>query len=879
MKVLRLLLLCVVSSIVSMAGQPASVRQVDAVRLTSSVRMDGILSEDIWKTAPAATVFLQRDPVEGAAPSERTEVRIVYDDDAVYVGARMFDAHPDSIVSQLERKDYDTHSDYFLLFLDPYHDKRTGYYFGINAGGTLYDGTLFNDDWDNNSWDGIWEGKVHIDSEGWTAELRIPFSQLRFFDTPDHVWGVNYCRRVERRHEQDYLAFTPKKESGFVSRFPELHGITDIHNPRRLEVYPYVTTKGEFLKHDPGDPFRGSAKYSPNMGGDLKLGFSSNLTLDATINPDFGQVEVDPAVVNLSDGETYFNEKRPFFLEGANIFDFGSGGANNNWNFTFSSPTLFYTRRIGRAPQGSTPDDVSFEERPAGTRILGAAKLTGNAGRDWNIGTIHAVTQKEYARIDMSGAHSEYAVEPLTYYGIVRARKELRNNTASIGVMGMLTERQLSDPVLKDQFNSGAAIGGMDAWTFIGKDNEWALTGAAATSNVAGSKQRMVDLQRSSVHYFQREGVDHLGVDSNAASISGYAGRFALNKQKGNILFNAALTFVSPGFEANDLGFQSKADFVNYHILTGYKWTEPGAVFRFAEIDAAVYRAYDFGKNPIGNGYFTYGAVTFNNYSWFNGWMAFNPSASMSKDATRGGPMVVRPRWTEFNMNVGTDYQKSLAGAIHCYGLTMSPSWTLNWDAELQWRPASNISVVIGPSIGHSREDMQWIDNVDDPSATGTYGRRFIFAELEQRTISANVRVNWTFTPQLSLQLFMQPLISHNTFTRYKELARPESYAFRVYGDDGSTWDPGTFTADPDGPGPAAPIEIGDKDFTYKGLRGNLVLRWEYHPGSIVYVVWTQSRNDDEKMAGFDIGASTRRLVNLRADNIVLVKWSHYLSL
>jgi hypothetical protein len=864
----------------SNAAVSAAEKNVTAVRLASPLVIDGILSEDVWTHGNPVSDFIQRDPVEGAAATEKTEIRLAYDDDALYFAARMYDAHPDSIVAQLERKDNGTSFDFIQLFLDPYRDKRTGYYFALNAAGTLYDGTLFNDSWDSNAWDGIWEGKAHIDSQGWTVEMRIPFSQLRFFDQAHQVWGVNIKRNIERKHEQDYLVMTPKKESGFVSRFVELTGIENIDSPRRMEVHPYLTAKAEYLKHDAGDPFRGKGRYLPNLGADLKYGVSSNLTLDGAINPDFGQVEVDPAVVNLSDGETYFNEKRPFFLEGASIFDYGQGGANSNWNFATNAPSFFYTRRIGRMPQGSVPDDASFEDRPAGTRILGAAKVTGNVGGDWNIGTVHAVTSREFARIDRSGVHSDYAVEPLTYYGIARARKELDSSTASIGMMATVTERNLSDPVLKDQFNSGAVVAGLDGWTYLDKNGVWALQGWSGLSNIAGSRQRMIDVQRNSVHYFQRDGVSHLGVDSNATSLSGYAGRFALNKQKGDFLFNSVIGFVSPGFESNDAGFQWKADYITTHVLGGYKWTETSALFRYAEVDAAYYRTYDFGWNSIDDGYFAYTGSTFLNYYSVNAWLAFNPRETMYKDQTRGGPMMIRPRWTEANLNLGSDGTKEVYVSYHIHGVNIRPSWFYNMDGEIRWKVASNLSVSLVPGFSRSHDDVQWIDNVDDPQASATYKRRFIFATLDQRTLSSDIRVNWTFTPELSLQVFMQPLISYNAFTRFKELARPESYDFLVYGEKGSTWDQQRFIADPDGPaGPAAPIEIGDKDFTYKGLRGNIVLRWEYRPGSQIFFVWTQSRNDDQKTDGFDIGGSTRRLLDLKADNIVLVKWSHYFSL
>ena len=352
-----------------------AVAHVQAVRLTHPVAVDGVLSDPIWSSAERISAFVQRDPSEGSAPTESTVVWVAYDDAALYVAARMYDAHPDSIIARLGRRDANTNSDRFVLYLDPYHDRRSGFFFSIDAAGTLWDGTLMNDDWNDNSWDGVWEGRTRIDSLGWTAELRIPYSQLRFIKADHYVWGVNFRRTIARKNEEDYLVYTPKNSSGFVSRFAELAGINGVTPPARLEVLPYVTSKAEFAPHAPGDPFFSGSRYTPAIGADVKVGLGSNLTLDATVNPDFGQVEVDPAVVNLSDVETFFSEKRPFFIEGSSIFDFGFGGTNNNWGFNWGNPQFFYSRRIGRAPQGGLPGDAAYSDVPNGTHILGAVKL------------------------------------------------------------------------------------------------------------------------------------------------------------------------------------------------------------------------------------------------------------------------------------------------------------------------------------------------------------------------------------------------------------------------------------------------------------------------------------------------------------------------
>ena len=349
-------LLCLAAVTCAFAAPPDSSLTVRAVRVTSPVAVDGVLSEAVWQADNAVTRFLQSDPHEGELATERTEVRVAFDDDALYVGARMYDSHPDSILARLVRRDASMSADRFTVFLDPFHDRRSGYYFAVNAAGVLYDGTLFNDGWDDSSWDGVWEGRARRDALGWTVEMRIPFSQLRYDRKPDQVWGVNFGRNLPRRsNEADFLVYPPKKESGFVSRFPDLVGLDGLSPAGAIEVLPYMTGKAEYLEHEVLDPFHDGSRYTPGGGADLRMGVGSKLTLNATANPDFGQVEVDPAVVNLSDVESFFQEKRPFFVENSRVFSFGNEGANDYWGFNWPEPMFFYSRRIGRTPQGGVP--------------------------------------------------------------------------------------------------------------------------------------------------------------------------------------------------------------------------------------------------------------------------------------------------------------------------------------------------------------------------------------------------------------------------------------------------------------------------------------------------------------------------------------------
>jgi hypothetical protein len=511
-------------------------QQVYAVRINQVVNIDGKLSEEFWKEIIPVSQFTQRDPDEGKEPTQKTDVKIAYDDAAIYVGARMHDSSPDSIIARLVRKDVDITSDLFGIFLDPYYDRRSGFYFGINAAGTLYDGVLYNDTWDDETWDGVWEGKVNIDDKGWTAELRIPFSQLRFHSNSENVWGVNFRRDIARHNEQDYFVYVPKNENGFVSRFAQLKGINGISPPGKLEVLPYVTTRAEYTHPEPDDPFNNGSAYIPGLGADIKVGLGTNLNLTATINPDFGQVEIDPAVINLSDVETFFTEKRPFFVEGSTIFNFGLGGATNYWGFNWSNPNFFYSRRIGRTPQGSTPD-AEYTDYPDGTHILGAAKITGKIGDDWNVGVIQSLTQREFARLQNNGLRSEVEIEPATYYGIIRAQNEINNGYQGLGFISTITNRFFKDDRLRDDINKDAYTFGVDGWTFLDSSKTWVIAGWTGMSHVTGSQARITNLQKNSQHYLQRPDAESFSLDSSATSLTGYAGRVLPQQAERKFLF------------------------------------------------------------------------------------------------------------------------------------------------------------------------------------------------------------------------------------------------------------------------------------------------------------------------------------------------------
>ena len=876
-----ILILVCTTCLLSQSSSSAITIRAERVREVMSI--DGQLNESVWQR-PGLTTFTQRLPNEGSAPSQKTEVWLAYDDEALYVAARMYDSAPDSIIKILARRDADVTADWFIFDIDPYHDRRSGFFFALGAAGTLRDGTLYNDEWNDNSWDGVWEGRTNIDSKGWTAEMRIPFSQLRFHHAEKYVWAVDFSRFIGRANESDFVVYTPQKGSGFVSRFIDVDGIENIEPRRDLEVLPYITSRAEFSQHAAGDPFNNGSKYSPGLGADLRLALGTDLMLNGTINPDFGQVEVDPAVVNLSDVETYYDEKRPFFIEGANVFNFGQGGANSNWGFNWGNPSFFYSRRIGRSPQGSLPS-YDFVDMPLGTHILGAGKLTGKVGGDWNVGMIHAVTSREDALIQTNGDRQSVEIEPLTYYGVGRIQKDFDEGRQGLGLITTYTNRFFADDRLKTDVNSNALVSGVDGWQFLDSSKTYVLTGWGAFSDIHGTPARIAALQEGSRHYYQRPGFSALRLDTTATSLAGYAGRFAINKQKGAWQLNTAFGFINPGFDVDDLGFLWRTDMINYHFMLGYKWTDRTPYYNNVRVNVAAFQSKDFSGNSVWQGYFGMLNVELPNFYTVGLNYAYNPY-SIDTRSTRGGPAMLNRLGYEVDYNASTDTRKTVVTSIYGFTYVGGGGIQFQTEVDIDYKPLPNIEFTIGPSFSRNATQAQWVGSYVDPTATATYGSRYVFADMEQKTLSANIRLNWTFSPELSLQVFAQPLISSGAYRNLKQLLQPRTFNFGYFGRDGSTIDrqkdsQGEVTGyevDADGSGPSAPYVFSNPDFSFKSLRGNAVLRWEFRLGSALYLVWTQTRSDNENLGDFQFNHSFVRLWDAKPDNIFMLKFTYWLA-
>jgi len=631
-------------------------KTVRAFRLTGEVTLDGVLDETDWQQESAEWRLIQNDPDNGCAPRHRTDFWIAYDDKALYVAARMHDSAPDSIAARLGRRDTNPSSDWLYINLDTFNDDRNGFSFSINPAGVLGDSKLFNDGWNDDSWNAVWDAATRIDEKGWVVEVRIPFSQLKFPAVEEQVWGVNISRRTLRYNERSELFHRPRGEAGYGKRFPDLVGIRDIKPEAKAELLPYALGKAEFRDVDPDDPFRSDPEFSANFGLDLKTALSNNLTLNAAVNPDFGQVEVDPAVVNLSASETFYEERRPFFVEDANTFRFGREGLSSNWNFNWMDPLLFYSRRVGRAPQLGIEGSPDYIDSPQSSTILGAGKVSGKVGNT-TVGALTAFTAKEVAHLQTDGKQYEQVVEPFTNYSVVRVQNSKPDGTSGVGLMATSTLRDLDDPVSQAALNKRAFTGGVDGFLKLDEEARWAVKGYVAGSHITGSPEAISELQTSSQRYYQRPDATHVELDPDATELKGWVSRLALNKESGNWRLNTAAAYSSPGFEVNDVGFQFRTDMINTSVVGGYTWLEPHGIFRNQSVYLGTYKTWNTGGTPDAYGAGLFYWNRFKNYWSIDASCFLNPDRNDTR-LTRGGPVMRVPLAKEFDLSVSTDHRK-----------------------------------------------------------------------------------------------------------------------------------------------------------------------------------------------------------------------------
>ncbi len=874
---------------------------LEAVRRSGPVDVDGRITEDAWRRAPAATGFVQGDPVEGAEPARPTEVRILYDEEALYVGARMHD-DPASVADQLVRRDEGGQYDHFEVLLDPNLDRQTGYLFRVGASGVEFDAYLFRDTREDVDWDAVWSSAVHQDSAGWSVEMRIPLSQIRYEsrDTPQ-AWGVNFSRRRLASTSTSFFALVSRTVEGRVSQAGRLTGLVLTETEPRFELEPFVA--GEIFTGPAaaGNPFFDGSEVQGRAGLNLRYGVGSNFSLDATVNPDFGQVEVDPAVVNLSAFETFFPERRPFFVQDARILDFDLGGRNAR---------LFFSRRIGKAPERAGLAGAAFSEVPDRTTILGAAKFTGRTDGGLSLGVLGAATQEETGRafFEGPGRTETFVAEPASQYGVARLQQDFREGASRVGAILTAMRRALpADGSLAD-LPSSAFTGGIDfehAWGGP-SDRRWSLSGYIAGSHVRGDPEAMVAIQTNPQHYHQRPDADYLSVDSTATSLTGVNWNLVLARQSAeHWTWSASFEHVGRNLSVNDLGFYDQGPQLDFTGNLTYREIDPGPVFRswslglftFHELRTDIYgRLASPGEWPRS---YKNGQVSLNaDAELHNNWgldlgVEFGPK-SLSDTGTRGGPLMTDPGSVAIEAGLRTDRRRtvSVGPSVGWSDRIDADGGSLELGMDVVVRPSPGLELSLEPEVSFEDDPSQFVASTGAVPYEPTFGTRHLFADLDRTEVSVETRLSAAFTPDLSLQLFLQPLISAGDFVRYKQLARPASFDFRTF-EEGTATNAGPDVRcaggdiceregerfvdfDRDG---TADFSFPARDFNFRSLRGNAVLRWEYRPGSTIFLVWQQDRRDEARVGDFELGRDLDGLFGGGAENTFIVKVNHFLDL
>ena len=834
--------------------------------VTARPDIDGKLDDECWKHGTWAGDYHQFIPDEGAKPTYPTEFNIQYDDKYIYVAFRAFDGEPQKIQRLAGTRD-EFVGDMMGVNFDSYHDHRTGFEFTITAWGQKIDLILFNpENWDFN-WNAVWKGKTGLEDSAWVAEIEIPLSQLRYSNEEEQVWGLHTWRWINRYMEESNWERQSKTGPGVLFNFGELKGIRGLKKSQRLEIMPYALGELKTFEKVPSNPFASSGRnWGGNAGLDAKIGVSSNFTLDLTVNPDFGQVESDPSVMNLTAFETFYEEKRPFFLEGLTIFD-----------YKFDKESLFYSRRIGHSPAISPePNDSLFVDSPDMTTILSAVKLSGTTSKGLSVGLIHSLTANEYARVsDPEGHIQTTKVEPLTNYMVARVQKSY--NGANTVVGGMLTSvNRVIDESNLEFLPNDAYTGGLDIrhhW----RDKEFYVDGRLIGSYLNGTTTAITALQESSARYYQRPGADYLDYDTTRTALSGYGGKFLIGKgSKGLWRYSAGVSWLSPGLELNDLGYMNTADAINQETEVSYFVNKPVSIFRTYNINLEQFNRWNYNGTYLGSGSHLAFKSEFKNQWQLDANLIFN-SAAMDTKILRGGNDMMMP-YSLFSFGgLHTDYSKKIViGLDYTYeyrGNNSAMSYELK--PGITFRPFRTFKIGVTGDYINNTDDLQYVATTDYISE-----KRYILGTIDQNTVGLTLRMDLNITPEFSIQYYGSPFISRGSYSEFKyvtnAVADVYNDRFTIY--DNVVLSDGNYLLDenndmiPD-------YTIADPDFNFHEFRSNFVAKWEYRLGSTIYLVWSSEKTGYTGDSQSTIKESYKELRSIFPNNIFLIKFNYWFSL
>jgi hypothetical protein len=876
-----LLLLCsVVAMAQDKAGAPVEKRKYTTQRIETgkAIKLDGNPDEEAWSAVSWSEGFIQYQPTENTPPYQQTHFKVLYDNKYLYLAYQALDAAPDSIVRRMGRRD-DFPGDWVEVNIDSYHDLRTAFSFTLSASGVRGDEAISNngDNWDSN-WNPIWSAKTHIGAQGWTAEVRIPFSQLRYGNELDKIWGIQVQRRIFRKEERSTWQYIPQSAGVWVSGFGELHGLHGVPPQKQIEVAPYVVAQTARYKKQEGNPFATGSDTKLSAGVDGKVAVTSDLILDFTVNPDFGQVEADPSQVRIDGYQNYFEERRPFFIESRNIFNYQLTGSQAGG--AYDQDLLFYSRRIGGTPHGfPSLKNGEYADVPDKTNILGAAKFSGKTKNGWSIGLLESVTRAEYATVDNSGDRRDVLVEPLTSYFVSRLQKDIDGGNTVLG--GIFTGvNRASD--LDAQLHKAAYSAGLDFLHYWNK-RSWYYRGNVVVSRVEGSTSAILNTQTAFEHLFNRTNITEAHLDSSRTSLSGTGGTFRIGKSGGKngkygqtLRMETGITWRSPELELNDIGFMLTANEINHFAWAGLIFQRPVSVFRNARVSYNHWSRWDFGGQWLYLAFNVNAHGTFKNY-----WSAaigadYNPQ-DISNTALRGGSSLRKPAGGGCWVNMKSDTRKKITADLNfSYGFGFNKTvGYLDYTLGLNAQPVNALN--IGLSAGYSKSFRKQDQYVDQVIYNGQL--RTIVGSVDQQTLRITLRATYNITPDLTIQYYGQPFITRPTYGSYGYVVDPlhadYDSRFRKYADE-AVYTNDRYEVDENRDG-AIDYTFYRPDFNFVQFRSNLVVRWEYKPGSELYLVWSQGNTPD---ASADISAPIHRslydnIFSGQARNIALIKLTY----
>ena len=828
--------------------------------------IDGKLDDECWKAGTWAGDYTQFIPDEGAKPTYPTEFNIQYDDKYLYIAFRAYDDEPDKILRLAGVRDENV-GDMMGVTFDSYHDYRTGFEFTITAWGQKVDLVLFNPmNWDFN-WNAVWKGKTGMEDSAWVAEMEVPLSQLRYSKQDEQVWGMHTWRWIGRLQEESNWEIQSKTGPGMLYNFGEFRGINGLKKSRRLEIMPFILGDLKTMKKEPDNPFTNSGRnWEGNIGLDAKIGISSNFTVDLTVNPDFGQVESDPSVMNLTAFETFYEEKRPFFLEGLTIFD-----------YEFDDQSLFYSRRMGHSPSLNVdPGDSMFVKSPDKTTILNAIKLSGTTSKGLSVGLIQSLTAKEYAKLsDLEGNMSSQQVEPLTNYMVARVQKGYNAGTTVLGGMFTATNRFINDQDL-DFLSTDAYTGGLDLlhhW----KDKEYYFDARLIGSFVNGSKDAITALQESSARYYQRPGADYLKYDTTARHLNGYGGKFRIGKgSKGFWRYSTGATWLSPGLELNDLGYMQTADKIDQENVLSYFVNQPVSIFRTYDITLEQFNSWNFNRTYLGSGGHLSFTSQFKNQWSFSANLIYHSKAIDTKILRGGYDMMMPPGIMTFG-SVGTDPSKKIITSLeYSYektGDNSSSSYMIIPGFTV--RPISKLKFGLSANYSDNNDKLQFVTTTDYLDE-----KRHILATIDQKTLGLTFRVDLNLSPEFSIQYYGSPFISRGSYSAFKHVTDPvnKEYEKRFELYQNPVLSDGIYQLDENNDA-VTDYTIDNPDFNFHQFRSNLVAKWEYRLGSCIYFVWSSERTERTGSSDASLKESYRQLWDVFPGNVFLIKLNYWFSL